>query len=117
MNIHTWKLSRDNLPIAQVLRFMPNIDQTMVVTNSLDGTPYIQTIGSGRDYAEVTIFSSFEEMKKVNKAWSEGAVLSLIYKSTQYIGYIKEAPSWEATYPGQWYQSTINFLIEGEVSV
>lgn len=112
-SIHTWKLSVDGSPIAQVLNFVSNIDQTKVVTKALDGTVYIQTIGNGVSYADIKILCSLEEKTLVNYAEADGAALTVVYRDKRYTGYIESAPLWNAEIPGEWYTATIKFLIEG----
>lgn len=112
-SVHTWKLSVDGSPIAQVLNFDSNIEQAKVVTKALDGTIYIQTIGKGVPYANIKILCSLEEKTLVNYAEADGAVLTVVYRDKKYTGYIESAPFWNAESPGEWYTATIKFLIEG----
>ena len=81
MNIETWKVYRNSVALAQVLSFLPGIEQTKVTTKALDGSVYIQTIGEGTKYAEVTIFATRAEMKPVNLAEADGAAISVDRKS------------------------------------
>lgn len=117
MIIQDWKLTRNAVPIAQILTFVLGIDQTKVVSKSLDGAIYIQTIGQGVRYANVSIFSSRQEMAAVNSAEADGAVVSCVYRDRRYLGYIEAAPEWETVLPGEWYQASIKLLIEEEVPV
>lgn len=117
MNIETWKLSRNSVVLAQVLSFLPGKSQTKVVTKALDGSIYIQTIGSATRNAAVTIFATRDEMPAVNDAEADGAVVSIVYRDTQYLGYIESAPDWSDKEPGEYYTGTFTLLIEEEVSL
>lgn len=117
INIHSWKLSRDSVTLAQVLSFLPGINQTKVISKALDGSIYIQTIGTGTKQASVTIFATREEMPAVNSAEADGALVSLVYRNIQYLGYIEEAPEWSVIIPGEGYASTFTLLIDEEVPV
>lgn len=112
-SVHTWKLSVDGEPIAQVLNFVSNIDQAKVVSKALDGTIYIQTIGRGVPYADIKILCSLEEKTLVNYAEADGAAVTVVYRDSKYVGYIESAPSWNTESPGEWYTANIRFLIEG----
>lgn len=117
VNVSDWKLSRDSVAIAQVLTFLPSLDQTKVVSKALDGTVYIQTIGDPIKHAAVTILATREEMAPVNQAEADGAVLSAVYRETRYAGYIEAAPEWQPVIPGEWYTADIKFLIQEETAV
>lgn len=117
MNIHDWKVSYGDEIVAQVLTFTRGVTSTKVLTKSLDGTVYIQTIGSGLKVASVTILCTTDEKMKVDIAESEGAVITVVYRDVTYIGYIEAAPSWEIVSPGEWYKANFTLLIEEEVSV
>lgn len=110
-NIKNWKLSSGSTVLAQVLSFVPGIEQSKIVSKALDGTVHIQTIGAGTKYANISIFSSREEMDLVNKAEADGAFVSAVYREKKYSGYIQSAPSWEAVSRGEWYTATIKLLI------
>ena len=118
MSITDWKLSRDSVTLAQILTFLgPKIEQTKVTTKALDGSVYIQTIGTGNKYADVTIFASRAEMPAVNEAEADGALVSVVYRDVQYLGYIEEAPDWTEKIAGENYTATFKLLIDEEVSV
>lgn len=116
-NISTWKLSRNSVTLAQILTFLPSIDQVKVTSKALDGTIYIQTIGTGTKQATVTIFATRAEMPAVNDAEADGALVSVVYRDKQYLGYIEAAPDWSALTPGEAYTASFNLLIDEEVSV
>lgn len=118
MSITDWKLSRDSVTLAQILTFLgPKIEQTKVTTKALDGSVYIQTIGTGTKYADVTIFATRDEMPAVNEAEADGALVSIVYRDVQYLGYIEEAPDWTEKIAGENYTATFKLLIDEEVSV
>lgn len=118
MNITDWKLSRGSVTLAQILTFLgPKIEQTKVTNKALDGSVYIQTIGTGAKYADVTIFATRDEMPAVNEAEADGALVSIVYRDVQYLGYIEEAPDWTKKIAGENYTATFKLLIDEEVSV
>lgn len=116
-NISTWKLSRDSVTLAQILNFLPSVDQVKVTSKALDGSIYIQTIGTGTKQAAVTIFATRAEMPAVNDAEAEGALVSVMYRDKQYLGYIEAAPDWSAITTGEAYTASFNLLIDEEVPV
>lgn len=115
MNIHDWKVTYNNEIIAQVLSFVPNVVGNKILTKSLDGTVYIQTVGVGLKNAAVEMLCSREQIDLVNMAEAEGGVITAVYRDKTYIGYFEEAPEWEAVSPGEWYKTTMTLLIEEEV--
>ena len=117
INIHDWKLSTNSSTIAQILTFVPGIEQSKIVSKALDGTIHIQTIGSGTKYAAVSIACTRIEMGLVNKAEADGALVVAVYRNKKYSGYIEAAPSWTAVKPGEWYTGTFKLLILTEVDV
>lgn len=117
MSISSWKMSVDSVVLAQVLKFIPSIDQVKVTSKALDGSIYIQTIGTGTKQADVTIFALRDDISDINQAEADGAVVSVVYRDTQYLGYIDEAPDWEEKEAGESYTATIKLLIEEEVSL
>lgn len=114
IDIATWKLIRDSVPLAQILTFVKGLDQTKTKTKALDGTLYIQTIGAPQNQADVSIFVSLAEKDTVNQAEADGAFVTVVYRDVQYFGYVDEAPSWDPTVPGEWYTGTFKLLIERE---
>ena len=78
----------------------------------MSGELHIQTIGDPLYFAQVKLLCTREEYPRVNKAESDGSVLSLVYRGKTYIGYINGRPSWESIIAGHWYTTEIEFLIE-----
>ena len=117
MTINDWKLTRGSVEIAQILTFVPGIDQEKVVSKALNGSIYIQTIGDGVKYASASILANREEMDSVNWAEADGAAVSAVYRGKRYLGYIEESPEWSAIIPGEWYRANIKILIEEEAAV
>ena len=117
MNIHDWKVKYNGQDVAQILRFTPNITSTKVLTKALDGTVYIQTIGTGLKHAAIELLCTLEQIDIINAGESEGGVFTATYRGKTRVGYIEEQPEWEAVVPGEWYKTTITFLIEEEVEV
>ena len=116
-NISTWKLSRNSVTLAQILNILPSVDQVKVTSKALDGSIYIQTIGTGTKQATVTIFATRAEMPAVNDAEADGALVSVVYRDKQSLGYIEAAPDWSAIIYGESYTASFNLLIDEEVSV
>lgn len=117
MTIQDWKLSRDSVPLAQILTFKTGTDRTKVVSKALDGSIYIQTLGDGIRYADLSIIATREETTLVEAAEADGALVSCVYRDVQYLGYIEEAPDWDAIQPGFWYGASLRLLIDEEVSM
>ena len=116
MNINDWKLSIDGTVLAQILTYIPGIDQVKVTSKALDGSVYIQTIGTGGKYANIKIFASRLQMEAINQAEADGVYLTAVYREKTVMGYIEAPPEWDAEEPGEWYSSTIKLLIAEEVS-
>lgn len=111
-----WKLSLEDVVLAQILKYLPGIEQNKVVTKALDGSFYIQTIGTGNPYADITIFASRLQMEAINQAEADGVYLTAVYRDHRVMGYIEAAPTWTDEEPGEWYTATIKLLIAEEVS-
>lgn len=116
MNINDWKLSLEGAILAQILTYVPGIEQNKVITKALDGSFYIQTIGTGNPYADISIFASRLQMEAINQAEADGVYLTAVYREKTVMGYIEAAPTWEAEEPGEWYTASIKLLIAEEVS-
>ncbi len=115
--VKTWKLSRDTAILAQILNFLPGLEQTKVMAKALDGSVYIQTIGLPIKYANISILASRDEIAAVSQAEADGALVSCVYRGVRYLGYIEGAIEWEAIQTGYWYHTNFRLLIEEEVSV
>lgn len=115
-NVENWKVTYDGDILGQVLSFMKSLNQTKVTSKALDGTIYIQTIGSPVKAATVSMFSSKEEMDRMNEAEADGAYINVAYRGVTYSGYIEGKPQWQAIHPGKWYNATITLLIEEETA-
>ena len=116
MNINDWKLSLEGVVLAQILTYLPGIEQNKVITKALDGSFYIQTIGTGNPYADISIFASRLQMEAINQAEADGVYLTAVYREKTVMGYIEAKPEWDAAEPGEWYTTTIKLLIAEEVS-
>ena len=113
-NINDWKLSLNSEVLAQILSYTQGIEQSKVISKALDGTVYIQTIGTGNKYADITLFASREESEAINSAEALGAYVKAVYREKNVYGYIEAAPTWTAKVEGEWYTSTIKLLIQVE---
>ena len=111
-----WKLSLEGAVLAQILSYIPGIEQTKVISKALDGSVYMQTIGTGNPYADITILSTRTEMEAVNQAEADGLYLTAVYREKVVMGYIEARPEWDAAEPGEWYTTSIKLLIAEEVS-
>lgn len=111
-NVNDWKVTYDNVVIGQVLSFVDKLEQSKIVSKALDGTVYIQTIGSPVKKAEVSVFCSREEKSLMDEAEASAALIRVVYRDEIYLGHIEAAPQWQTSYPGKWYSATITLLIE-----
>lgn len=113
-NVQEWKVVYDNTTLGQVLSFVEGLNQTKVTSRALDGTVYIQTVGSPTHIAKVSVFSSREEKNLLDSAEASGALVQVTYRGTVYFGYIESALQWQTIHPGKWYNAEMNLLIEEE---
>lgn len=111
-NVNDWKVTCDDVVIGQVLSFVLGVEQKKIVSKALDGTVYIQTIGSPIQRAEVSVFCSREEKLLMDHAEASASLIQVTYRDELYLGYIEAAPQWQTSYPGKWYSATITLLIE-----
>lgn len=111
--IYNWKLRDGAKKLAAVQTFAKNIDQEKIVTKALDGSIYIQTIGTGAITADVTIFAaSPKERDAVNEAEAMGTLVNVLYRDVTYSGYIEAAPQWTPVIEGRCYTAVIKLLLE-----
>lgn len=110
--VNTWAISRNGTRIGQVLRFEPSWDERSVISKSLGGTIYYQTIGSAVRTADVQAYATFEEKELFNKAKADGASITLVYRGVTYIGYPESMPSWSPLYPHEHYVGSFKMLIQ-----
>lgn len=114
---YEWKARANNRIIGQVLRCENGIDRKKTVNKSLNRTVYIQTIGDGLPYADITLLCNVTERDYVNTAEATGQIVIVYYRDKSYSGYFEEEPSWETLEPGMWYQTDLRLLIEYEERV
>ena len=112
-NIQEWKVVSGNTILGQVLSFVKGLDQVKVTSKALDGTVYIQTIGSPTRTAKVSVFSSREEKDLLDEAEADGELLQVTYRGVIYSGYIESKLQWQTVYPGKWYSAEMSLIIEG----
>lgn len=115
VNVHDWKVIVDNTVIGQVLTFVKGLEQVKITSKALDGTVYVQTVGTPTQTARVSVFSSVEEKDLVDAAEAAGEVVQVTYRDVTYLGYIENKPQWQTVYPGKWYNAEITLLIEEEM--
>lgn len=113
-NVHEWKVVLGNEVLGQVLSFVKGLEQVKVTSKALDGTVYIQTVGTPTHTAKVSIFSSLEEKGLLDSAEASGSLIEVTYRDTVYLGYIESTPQWQTIYPGKWYNAEITLIIEEE---
>ena len=113
-NVNNWKVVSDGVILGQVLSFSKGLKQTKVTSKALDGTVYIQTVGTPTQTATVSVFSSMAEKDLLNSAEASGALVGVTYRDATYLGYIESELQWQTVYPGQWYNTEMVLLIEGD---
>lgn len=111
--IYNWKLRDGVKKLAAVQTFAKNIEQEKIITKALDGSIYIQTIGTGVQTADITIFAaSRKERDAVNEAEAMGTLVNVLYRDTTYYGYIESAPEWSPVIEGRRYTANLKLLLE-----
>lgn len=110
--IYNWALRIGADKIAAVQTFAKNIEQEKIVTKALDGSVYIQTIGSGTHAADVQVFATRAERDKVNEAEASGEFVNVLYRGETYYGYIEAAPEWAPVLDGRYYTGSFKLLLE-----
>ena len=113
-NVHEWKVTLDKVVLGQVLTFVKGLEQVKVTSKALDGTVYIQTVGTPTPKARVSVFSSLEEKDLLDSIEASGALIEVTYRNTVYFGYIESALQWQTIHPGKWYNAEITLIIEEE---
>lgn len=112
MDIHSWKVSRDGVVLAQIEYFMYGLEPNKVVAKALDGTVYVQTVGVATKIANVSVHCTREEKYLMDLANADGAQLSIAYRGMRYYGFIEEEIDWDATVPGEWYHGDFKFIVD-----
>ena len=115
-NVHEWKVVYDGKILGQVLSFVEGLEQVKVTSKALDGTIYIQTVGSPTRKATVSVFSSREEKDLLDAAEASGAAIQVTYRDTVYLGYVETKLQWQTAYPGKWYTAEMSLLIDEVIS-
>lgn len=115
VDIHKWKVVADNTVIGQVLTFTKGLEQVKITSKALDGTVYVQTVGTPTHTANVSVFCSVDEKDLVDAAEAAGGAVQVTYRDVTYLGYIESKPQWQTIYPGKWYNAEIVLLIEEEI--
>lgn len=111
--VDSWKLSREDRHLAQVLKCIPEIKSQKVVHRSLNNSVYVQQIGPGEKQLKLTIFvESQDEILAVDECNAGGVRLSVRYKDTTYAGIIDdELINWNEEQPGTYYTAEITFMV------
>lgn len=109
---YNWALRIGSEKLAAVQTFARNIEQEKIVTKALDGSIYIQTIGSGAHVADVQIYATRAQRDKVNEAEASGEFVNVLYRGEVHYGYIEAAPEWTPVIDGRCYTGTLRLLLE-----
>lgn len=105
-----WHLDKDGTELARVLNFTPAAERAKVFTRLLDGSCLAQTIGDVTERAAVTLLvNSMEQLRAVNRAEAECALLTLRYRGTDYQGYLVDKPKWTPVIRGSVYTGAVTF--------
>lgn len=70
-------------------------DSIEVVTQTLNGQPHVQVIGSASKSVKFEILSTTAQVDTINTLKSTGAKFKLIKESTVYTGLLLEKPQWK----------------------
>lgn len=97
MNRLEWDIKNQNgESIGLVLGLLGSTEPFAVVTKSLDGTPYVQTVGAGTKTASVTVFADTHAKKSaLDYAAETGELLTVTYNGAVRYGYINGQIGWE----------------------
>lgn len=113
-NVNEWKVVLNGAVLGQVLSFVEGLEQVKVTSKALDGTVYIQTVGSPTHTAKISVFSSREEKNALDAAEASGALIQVTYRGVIYFGYVESKLQWQTIHPGKWYSAEMTLLIEEE---
>lgn len=103
--------------LAKVLNFTPALDRAKVLTKLYGGGYLAQTMGEPALQPTVNILvESMAQLRAVNAAEAECALLRLSYAGSTYVGYIVAAPVWTPIVYGKVYTAPITFAVTEEVS-
>ena len=98
--------------LAKVLNFTPALERTKILSKLYGGGYLVQTVGEPSKRPAATILvENMAQLRAVNAAEAESAVLRLTYSGTVYIGYIVAAPKWTAVIRGRVYTAPIEFAV------
>lgn len=103
----------NNKRLADVLTFVPGLEQNKVINRLYNGSYQIQTIGNPASYFDVEIFIYRTEMDLINLAEARAEVLLVSYNGLTYVGCIEAPVQWDPVIKGESYKGKIKFLIVG----
>lgn len=109
---YNWALRVGTKKLAPVQTFARSIEQEKIVSKALDGSIYIQTIGSGTHVADVQVWADRAQRDLVNEAEAAGEFVNVLYRGEAHYGYIEAAPEWTPVIDGRYYTGTFRLLLE-----
>lgn len=115
MNYTDWKLRYDDDILGQILRFEKSKTRNKIISKSIGGGIYIQTVGTPYDIVEMDVFCTFDQRDMLNEHEAIGSLLTASYAGHVYTGFIEDEPTWNTDRAGEYYTATIKFIIEERV--
>lgn len=109
--MNDWGLYLDGTRIARVETYTPAYQARKVEGYLLDGTPYVQTIGTPAERPALTIVvESAAEKQAVDLAAAEGKILIGTYRDVTFRGWIPGAVKWSAMLKGKLWRGTLELM-------
>lgn len=108
-----WKIMYNNTVLGQVLTLVNGRTPRKIIKQALDGSVYVQTIGTAGHKIDVTALCTREELLLLNHNAAEANTIIVRYRGKQYYGFIEETPEVEPVRPGEWYNVSFSFLVDG----
>ena len=108
-----WNLTtQTGSELAKVLNFTPALERTKILSKLYGGGYLAQTVGDPSKRPAATILvENMAQLRAVNEAEANCALLRLTYSGVVYIGYIVAAPKWTAVIRGSVYTAPIEFAV------
>lgn len=106
----------DNNRVAQIISLVSTRVPRKIVSQALDGTVYVQTIGPGRSTANVSVFVSNKvERESMDEAACNGNTIICEHNGRVHIGYIEEGITWRTDRYGYRGVGSFRLLLDEEV--
>ena len=114
----SWNLSTGaGTELAKVLNFTPALERSKIMSKLYGGGYLAQTVGVPSERPAATILvENMAQLRAVNDAEANCAVLRLTYSGVVYIGYIFDKPKWTPVIRGRVYTAPIEFAVLEEVA-